>query len=127
MDDREELYQYQYDILITQPGFYKVYDKDELKDLIKYFIRQFGNECDLNWIDTSEITDMDSLFDCSKFNGDISKWNVSNVTNMEGMFHNSKFTGNISDWDTSNVINMKWMFWGSSFNGDISRWNTSNV
>jgi surface protein len=127
LDDRKELYQYQYEILITQPNFYKVYDKDELKDLIKYFIKQFRDECNLNWIDTSEVTDMDSLFDMSTFNGDISKWNVSNVTNMHGMFHNSKFTGNISDWDTSSVINMKCMFWGSVFNGDISRWNTSNV
>ena len=60
--------------------------KDELKDIIDKRIKSEGNKCDLNDIDTSNITDMSKLFDDSKFNGDISKWNVSNVTNMTGMF-----------------------------------------
>jgi surface protein len=39
---------------------------------------------------------------------------------MSYMFENSKFNGDISNWDVSNVINMFCMFDSSEFNGDIS-------
>ena len=38
------------------------------------------------------------------------------------MFSNSKFNGNISEWDVSNVTNMSGMFFRSKFNQDISNW-----
>jgi len=41
---------------------------------------------------------MYSMFNNSKFNGDISKWDVSKVTNMDSMFSGSKFNGDISQW-----------------------------
>ena len=85
--------------------------KDELNDIIKQRIESEGNECDLNDIDTSNITDMSNLFAYSHFNGDISRWNVSNVTNMEGMFGHSKFNGDISNWDVSNVENSANIFY----------------
>ena len=47
------------------------------------------------------------MFSDSKFNGDISEWNVSNVTSMAGMFKDSKFNGDISEWDVSNVTDMR--------------------
>ena len=77
--------------------------KNELRKIIKQKIESEGNECDLNDIDTSNITDMSNLFAYSHFNGDISRWNVSNVTNMAGMFIRSEFNGYISYWDMSNV------------------------
>ena len=104
--------------------------KDELKQLVYKLIEERGYNADLNDIDTSEITDMTTLFYNSKFNGDISSWNVSNVKYMMYMFHNSKFTGengDISNWDVSNVKDMMYMFCDSKFNGDISNWDVSNV
>ena len=54
--------------------------------------------------------DVSYMFYKSKFNGDISQWDISSVTNMTGMFDGSKFNGDTSQWDTSSVINMKYMW-----------------
>ncbi len=104
-------------------------DKNELRQVIKDAIVKEGNDCDLNFIDVSEITDMVDLFcvGARSFNGDISEWDVSNVNNMSGMFQNTVFNGDISNWDVSNVKNMSDMFNHSKFDGDISNWDVSNV
>ena len=75
----------------------------ELKEIIKDTIEEKGPKCDLNFIDTSKIKDMNKLFHNSEFNGDISKWDVSNVKDMEFMFANSKFNGDISKWKTPSI------------------------
>lgn len=107
------------------------YDKpttrEELSEIINQTIEKEGNNCNLNFIDTSNIEDMSWLFAYSSFNGDISKWDVSNVTNMKGMFKQSHFNGDISEWNVSNVTNMESMFQDSKFNGNISNWDVSNV
>ena len=114
--------------LLTLPdNFYKVQSKDILISIIEKYIKIFGDNCNLNWIDVSNITDMSYIFYNSKFNGDISQWNVSNVTDMRDLLYQSKFTGDISQWNVSNVTNMNYMFFLSKFNGDISSWNVSNV
>ena len=50
------------------------------------------------------------MFLWSKFNGDISQWNVSNVKNMSCMFQCSNFNRDISKWDVSNVTKISGMF-----------------
>ena len=101
--------------------------RKELIDIIKLAIKERGNEVDLNFIDTSKITDMSWLFHKSIFDGDISKWDVSNVEDMNSMFWDSKFNGDISKWNVSKVEDMYFMFWGSIFKGDISKWDVSKV
>ena len=100
--------------------------KDELKQLVYKLIKERGDDADLNDIDTSKITDMTTLFNNSKFNGDISSWNVSNVKYMMYMFHNSKFTGengDISNWDVSNAKNnMYYMFSKSPLEKNPPKW-----
>ena len=108
--------------------------KKQLQDLIKETMALYGPECDLNFIDVSQVTDMSGLFSGSHFNGDISRWNVSNVTNMSGMFRCASFNGDISRWNVSKVKDMSYMFCGYGqettkfpFDGDISRWDVSSV
>ena len=127
INNGENLSKDEYDILIKFVGIYKVSDHDELKNLIDYFTKQFGDECNLNWINVNNVTDMNRMFYMSAFNGDISQWDVSNVTDMREMFSYSEFNGDISQWNVSKVTNMREVFPYSEFNGDISQWDVSNV
>lgn len=85
---------YEKNIALFTSIYRKVKSKKALQDLIKNAIKKYGPNCDLNWIDTSDITDMRMLFYdidarvakndiLASFAGDISKWNVSKVTTME--------------------------------------------
>lgn len=82
---------------------------------------------DISQWDTSQVTDMHSMFYRSEFNGNISNWDVSQVNNMTGMFQESRFNGDISAWNVSNVTQMGALFEDGLFNRDVSKWNTSKV
>jgi surface protein len=62
------------------------------------------------------------MFHNSKFNGDISNWDVSNVTNMRGMFGLSKFNCDISSWDVSKVFAMDDMFEECPLQNNPPKW-----
>ncbi len=106
-----------------------VANKKALQDEIKRAIKEHGNNVNLNYIDTSEVTDMSSLFYISTFNGDISKWNTSSVTNMSNMFRGAtKFNQSLNTWTVSKVTNMSNMFRGATaFNQQLNSWNVSSV
>lgn len=47
------------------------------------------------------------MFKKSKFNGNISDWNVSKLERVESMFYRSDFGGNLSKWDITKVVDIK--------------------
>ena len=96
--------------------------KEELKQMIENEISKNGNECSLNHINVSKITDMSRLFSGSNFTGDISNWDVSNVINMSNIFSWSVFNGNISNWDVSSVKNMYNVFVHSPLQKNPPKW-----
>ena len=80
--------------------------------------------------DLSGVSSMKEMFNfASKFDGDISGWNVSGVADMKSMFDNaSSFNGDISGWNVSGVTDMGSMFANAfSFNRSLNSWNVSGV
>lgn len=78
--------------------------KDELIGIIRDELERQGPDADLNFIDTSKITDMSMLFWWTDIgNIQIDQWDTSKVTNMIAMFTNQNFKCELSSWDVSNV------------------------
>ena len=110
-----------------------------IKQIVKDELKRLGHDADLNHIDVSKVTDMNSLFGCCEndylgpkyndLNPDISFWDISNVKIMARMFKScSNFNCDLSQWDVSNVENMVCMFDECyEFNQDLSQWNVSKV
>ncbi len=82
---------------------YKPQDKTELSTLIQRDIVNQGNLVNLNYLDTSSITDMSGLFkDHKEFNGSIACWNVSKVVDMTRMFYGATlFNQNLDLWNST--------------------------
>ena len=79
--------------------------------------------------DLSGVTDMSGMFHgASKFDGDLSSWDVSGVTDMEEMFRASAFNGDVSGWNVSSVTDMNGMFTSAAaFNQPLDSWDVSQV
>ena len=124
--------------LVCQDAFkYKVKDFSELVHIIADIKQQLYKDkvdaFNLNWLDISNVTMLDQLFNVGTFNRqyifwDVSDWDTSHVTSMTGTFNGCKDICDLSKWDTSKVTSMVNMFYGcSTFNGNISNWNVSKV
>lgn len=88
---------------------------ETITDLVLEAIKNYGTGVDLNFIDTSKVTNMSSLFDQTDFEGDISCWNVTNVTNMNYMFYECEnFNCDLSNWEPKNLKQAEGMFEGCS-------------
>ena len=99
-----------------------------MKSAFQYAINMEYNATDVP--DLSGVSSMDSMFhSASKFNGDLSGWNVSSVTDMDQVFSQaSLFNRDISTWDVSSVTSMNGMFSGAaSFNSPLNSWDVSSV
>ena len=124
--------------LVCQDAFkYKVKDFSELVHIIADIKQQLYKDkvdaFNLNWLDISNVTMLDQLFNVSTFNRqyifwDVSDWDTSHVTSMAGTFNGCKDICDLSKWDTSKVTSMVNMFYGcTTFNGNISNWDVSKV
>lgn len=124
--------------LVCQDAFkYKVKDFSELVHIIADIKQQLYKDkvdaFNLNWLDISNVTMLDQLFNVGTFNRqyifwDVSDWDTSHVTSMVGTFNGCKDICDLSKWDTSKVTSMVNMFYDcTTFNGNISNWDVSKV
>lgn len=124
--------------LVCQAAFkYKVKDFSELVHIIADIKQQLYKDkvdsFNLNWLDISNVTMLDQLFNVGTFNRqyifwDVSDWDTSHVTSMVGTFNGCKDICDLSKWDTSKVTSMVNMFYDcTTFNCNISNWDVSKV
>ncbi len=105
--------------------FYLEYNGQKIKNIL---------EIDLSSFDTSQVTDMSSMFQgmSNLTTLDLSNFDTSQVTDMSFMFSNisNLTTINLSSFDTSKVTNMRAMFFNMSeklTTINLSNFDTSQV
>ena len=120
----------QCDSLRDIPGLSKL-DVSNLSTLRTTFYNSyvFGSAANLNNWNTSNITNMEYVFNATNFSGLVSGWDTSNVTSMRQLFQGCEnFNDNIGNWDVSKVTSTASMFQScDSFNQDLGNWDVSGV
>jgi surface protein len=120
----------------TVPGEKGMVDGKVYEAVDRVLLIQRRDEgADLTCVCTSLVTDMSELFkgktweNPSRFNQDISSWDVSKVKDMSFMFYQAlNFNQPIGNWDVGNVEVMRGMFsFTIRFNQPIGNWNVGNV
>ena len=114
---------------LTTYGDINTWNTSNITDMSSLFYSKSTFNSDISNWDTSNVTTMEYMFQAAhNFNQPLNNWDVSNVTNMSGMFMAFKFNQPLNAWNVSNVTDMGTMFYDArEFNGDISNWNVSNV
>ena len=110
-----------YEVIMAGEDFNK-YDYSLVNNMSDMFFNETSDIPSLSMLNVSNVTNMNSMFENSLFNQDISSWDVSNVTDMSFMFQNTPFNQDIGNWDVSNVIYTGPMFKNTPFNQNISNW-----
>ena len=107
------------------------FDTSNVTDMGSMFSFSYATEIKgLENFDTSKVTNMGSMFyQSSATNLNLSGFDTSKVTNMKSMFHLSRATSlNVSNFNTSNVTDMSQMFCNTKVTAlDLSSFDTSNV
>ena len=110
-----------------------IHDKIYPTNTNSWFKAYKGTTLDLKNLDTSDVTEMRSMFDgCKSLTSlDLSNFNTSNVTKMSYMFANcSSLTSlNVNNFNTNNVTDMYCMFYGCSSltSLNVRNFDTSSV
>lgn len=99
----------------------------------------FNQDCSTDtvngyWVMT-RVVNVSSLFASTKFNQDISNWDVQNVTNFKSLFQLTPFDNagvggigvGLDTWNVGSALDMSGMFRSTPFRHDLNNWNTSNV
>lgn len=88
------LYSYKFNQPINHWNVSKVNNMSGMFSYTGYFNQPLNN-----W-NVSNVTDMYAMFAGSKkFNQPLEQWDVSKVTDMSGMFSETRFNNNISQWN----------------------------
>jgi uncharacterized protein YjbI with pentapeptide repeats len=78
---------------------------------------------DLSGWDMSNVDCINGMFYDSNFNSDsICKWDVSNITKMYKTFARSKFNQDISEWDVRNLKDYALIFAGAGLENNGKYW-----
>jgi hypothetical protein len=93
------------------------------------FVAVPDDNLDTSKWDTSNVTDMTSLFESSNARPDTSQWNTEKVTSMAGAFQATTLANpDTARFDTGNVSSISSMFiLSSNARPDTSQWNTGKM
>ena len=114
-----------YNATFSNPNGIEILNSNSLDST--YNMYKLSNIVEPYLFDTSNVTDMSSMFyGCSKLQA-IPQFITSNVTDMSTMFYECTNLETIPQLDTSNVSYMSSMFYGCSKLQAIPQLDTSNV